>query len=123
MNATDHAARSFARDAFFFLVLATLVALVTALLLSTLVLLIAGRAEAAAETPASSALKVQAPSGCAAASYTSASFEVEDASELASPALVERCHYSMRFLDAPVALPSPYLVEVRAPITSRWSRA
>jgi len=95
----------FARDALYFIGLATVVALGAAVILSALVLLLAEPVDAtpAAQPQPAAPRKVQ----CTPRRHLAASFEIEGAS---GP-----CHNLMRIPNAPDANRAPGLLRVRAP--------
>lgn len=111
----DTPGRSFALDALLFFVLATGVALAVAAVLSAVVLLLAGRAEA---TPAASAVlsppaAAQAAAVCAAGEIASLLLPVGDPHTSRPPLPVEHCHFTMKFSHVPQGRPESTLLQVR----------
>lgn len=110
---------SFARDALYFIGLATVVALGAAVILSALVLLLAEPVDA---TPAADSTPTVQPQPaaprkvqCTPRRYLAASFEIEGASE--------SCHNLMRIPNAPDANRAPGLLRVRVPDAADWRSA
>jgi len=126
---SDRPGRAIALDALAFLALAAAVALGISAVLSAMVLLLAGRAEATAGlAPAASAplrphATGSAASLCVANDFANFFLPVVDRHTSRAPMPVERCHFSMKYSDSPEVDSTPTLLQVRWMSPSRARRA
>jgi hypothetical protein len=126
---TDRPGRAIALDALSFLALAAAVALGISAVLSAMVLLLAGRAEATSgAAPAASApLRTHATgntaSVCAANDFANFLLPVVDQHTSRPPMPVERCHFSMKYSDSPEVNSTSTLLQVRWMNPGRARRA
>ena len=107
--------RAIALDALSFLALAAAVALGTAAVLAAMVLLLAGRTDAApaAAAPVPRPALAEAAAVCAAGEIASFVVPVADPRPSRPPLPVEHCHFTMKFTLAPERRPAAALLRVR----------
>jgi len=116
---SDRPGRAIALDALSFLALAAAVALGISAVLSAMVLLLAGRAEATAGTAPTASAPLRphaagnATSLCAASDFANFFLPVVDRNTHRPPMPVERCHFSMKYSDSPEVDSTPTLLQVR----------
>ena len=126
---SDRPGRAIALDALSFLALAAAVALGISAVLSAMVLLLAGRAEATASAaPTASARPRPHATGntaslCAANDFANFLLPVVDRHAGGLPMPVERCHFSMKYSDSPEVSSAPKLLQVHRTIPGRARRA